>query len=56
MVSTPNVGYQPAVAFQGGNTRTVQQPKTNNTQPRHAPAADTQSSNSNRGTKLNIKV
>lgn|GEM_PF-6552104 len=46
MVSTPNVSYQPAVALQGEphveNNTIRQEPKTNQTQPKQAAAADTQ--------------
>jgi hypothetical protein len=36
-------GYQPAVAFQGGQVNTpFQEPKTGQTQPREAAAADSQ--------------
>ena len=44
MVNAPNTGYQPAVAYQGGpSVNTPQQePKSGQTQPKQAPAADTQ--------------
>ena len=45
MMNGPNVSYQPAVAYQGGQVNTPQQePKSGQTQPIQAPAADTQSS------------
>jgi hypothetical protein len=45
MVNGPNVAYQPAVAYQGGLANTAQQePKSGQTQPIQAPAADSQSS------------
>ncbi len=43
MVNGPNVAYQPAVAYQGGTVNTPhQEPKTDQTQPKQAPAASTQ--------------
>jgi hypothetical protein len=43
MVDGPNISYQPAVAYQGGQANTAQQePKSGQTQPIQAPAADTQ--------------
>lgn len=44
MTSIPGTGYQPAVAYQGGQVNTPQQePVSGRTQPqRPAPAADTQ--------------
>ena len=45
MVNGPNISYQPAVAYQGGQVNTPQQePKSGQTQPIQAAAADTQSS------------
>jgi hypothetical protein len=43
MVNGPDTSYQPAVAYQGGPVNTPQQePKSGQTQPIQAPAADTQ--------------
>lgn len=43
MVDAVNTGYQPAVAYQGGPVSTSpQEPKSGQTQPLQAPAADTQ--------------
>ncbi len=44
MVNAPNTVYQPAVAYQGGTTVNTpqQEPKSGQTQPKQAPAADTQ--------------
>ncbi len=66
-MNTTNVNvYQPAVAYQGGAVGTSEQePRTGQTQPRQAPAADTQRSAednddrhaaSDRGRKVNILV
>jgi len=43
MVNATDTSYQPAVAYQGGQVNTPQQePKSGQTQPTQAPAADTQ--------------
>ena len=43
MVNGTNTSYAPAVAYQGGPVNTPQQdPKSGETQPIQAPAADTQ--------------
>lgn len=48
MVDGPNITYQPAVAYQGGQVNTPQQdPKSGQTQPVQAPAADTQRESDN---------
>ncbi len=45
MMNGTNTTYQPAVAYQGGQVNTPQQdPKSGQTQPIQAPAADTQGS------------
>ncbi len=45
MMNGPNTTYQPAVAYQGGQVNTPQQdPKSGQTQPIQAAAADTQGS------------
>ncbi len=65
MVNATNTGYQPAVAYQGGPVNTPQQePKSGQTQPKHAPAADTQrgdqrthtEEHSSRGKKVDVKT
>lgn len=65
MVNAPNTGYQPAVAYQGGPVNTPQQePKSGQTQPKQAPAADSQRAdqrthaeeNSNRGKSVDVKA
>lgn len=66
MVSATNTNsYQSAVAYQGGQVNTPQQePRSGQTQPKQAPAADTQrgdqennaSSNSNRGKSVDVKA
>ncbi len=43
MVNGPSTSYQPTVAYQGGQINTPQQEvKSGETQPKQAPAADTQ--------------
>lgn len=43
MVNATDTGYQPSVAYQGGQVNTPQQePRSGQTQPTQAPAADTQ--------------
>jgi hypothetical protein len=62
MVNGPTVSYQPAVAYQGGQVNTPEQePRSGRTQPRQAPAADTQrgeqrssSSREDRGQLLDV--
>jgi hypothetical protein len=45
MMNGTNTTYQPAVAYQGGQVNTPQQdPKSGQTQPIQAPAADSQGS------------
>lgn len=65
MVNGPTVGYQPAVAYQGGPVNTPEQePRSGRTQPRQAPAADTQrgdnqrslSSREDRGQLLDVSA
>lgn len=66
MVTTPNVSYQPAAAYQGEPVSAPQQePRSGQTQPREAPAADTQrgdqdsrqeSSSPNRGQTVDVKA
>ena len=65
MVNAPNTGYQPAVAYQGGPVNTPQQePKSGQTQPKQAPAADTQrgdqrthaEDHADRGKKVDVKA
>jgi hypothetical protein len=70
MVNAPDTGYQPAVAYQGGHINTPQQePKSGQTQPKQAPAADTQrgdqkfsrdedrsNSSPDRGKSVDVKV
>lgn len=63
MTSTSTIGYQPTNAYQGEATKVntpQQEPKSNQTQPKEAAAADTQSSrptdNSERGGNVNIVV
>jgi len=42
MTSVSNVSYQPAAAYQGSPAEAHAEPRTGQTQPREAPAADTQ--------------
>lgn len=66
MADVSGTSYQPAVAYQGGSTNTsIQEPKSGQTQPIQAPAADTQrggleddklSSSKDRGTKIDLMV
>jgi hypothetical protein len=68
MVNATDTGYQPAVAYQGGHVNTPQQePKSGQTQPKQAPAADTQrgdqksardeqSSSPDRGKSVDVNV
>jgi hypothetical protein len=63
MVNVPDAGYQPAVAYQGGPVNTPQQePKSGQTQPKQAPAADTQRgdlserSTSQRGQSVDVRA
>lgn len=67
MVNAPNTGYQPAVAYQGGPAVNTpqQEPKSGQTQPKQAPAADTQrgdqrslasEDSKNRGKSVDVKA
>jgi hypothetical protein len=48
VTSTPVANYQPSTAFQNGSVSTTPpEPKTNQVQPKQAPAADAQSANLN---------
>ncbi|MCK5556024.1 MAG: hypothetical protein KAI76_07295 [Alphaproteobacteria bacterium] len=66
MTNVSNTSYQPAVAYQGEQVNTsLQEPKSGQTQPLKAPAADTQRSGQendkqslphDRGKELDITV
>ncbi len=63
MGTTSTIGYQPTNAYQGETSKVntpQQEPKSNQTQPREAAVADSQSSkpadNSQRGGNVNIVV
>jgi len=66
MTNVTGTSYQPAVAYQGGQVNTpMQEPKSGQTQPKQAPAADTQrgdmekdkhQSSYDRGSKLDVKA
>lgn len=65
MMNGTNTTYQPAVAYQGGQVNTPQQdPKSGQTQPIQAPAADSQGSdqqssqgsNQDRGNNVDVQA